>query len=212
MTQLERVHKEAIRRGNEAAIDAVARCHYMLVGLVAEAALRKILSDPAGFNDRERFLLGQERGQLARWKRAVEFAFRRHFVVPIHQDVDQFTTSAAAAAQYSTLIRLLDNDLAEVIEDRNKIAHAQWAWTLNNAETAFTGRAPPPLNYLQISRRAKLILNIAAAINDLVVSEPTFQRDFNEHYENVLSCQEGLAGMDYPAFTAELRARRRPPM
>ena len=210
LTQAERFHKEAIRRGDDPATEFAARVHHMMVGLMAEAALRKISTDPAGFNARERTLLGQERSQISRWKRAVEFAFRRHHAIPIHLEVDATTTNAAVAVQFATITSLLENDLAEVIEDRNKIAHAQWVWLLNNTETAFTGRAAPPLNYKAIDRRARMITNIAHVINDLVVSERTFQRDFQQHYNAILNLQQDLAGSDFPAFVAELRRSRRP--
>lgn len=61
LTQAERAHKAAIRSGQQVAIDFASRIHYMTVGLLAEALLRKLVADPSGFNDRERLLLAQER-------------------------------------------------------------------------------------------------------------------------------------------------------
>ncbi len=67
--------------------------------------------------------------------------------MPVHLDIDDASTSAVVAAQYALVSRLLTNDLATVIEDCNKTAHAQWRWHLNSKETAFVGAAPEPLNY-----------------------------------------------------------------
>jgi hypothetical protein len=89
LVQLERLHRNAIRVGDRAAVDAVARFHMLAVGLMAEARLRKILWDPTGFNDRERRLLLRET-QMNRWEAAVEYAFRRHYSVPVHRELDEF--------------------------------------------------------------------------------------------------------------------------
>ena len=97
-----------------------------MVGLLAEAHLRKIVSDPDGFNVKEQKLLSQESGQLDRWLRAVELAFRRHYAVPIHLEITVSTTAAGVPSQHAKLNSLLRNDLGAVIQDRNKLAHGQW--------------------------------------------------------------------------------------
>ena len=211
LTQAERSHKEAIRSGSKVAIDFAARVHHMMVGLLAEALLRKIAADPAGFNDRERVLLAQERGQLDRWKRAVELAVRRHYAIPIHLDIDHCSTEATVAEQFSTLVALLDEDLAEIIEDRNNIAHGQWAWRLNSKETTFVGPAPVPLNYRAIEVRSKIVRELEEVINDLVDSEATFVRDFQRHYSTIQALKARLDGSDYDALVRQLKARRAKP-
>jgi hypothetical protein len=209
LTQAERAHKAAIGSGQPVSIDFAARVHHMTVGLVAETLLRKLVADPAGFNDRERSLLAQQRSQLDRWKRAVELAFRRHYAIPIHLEIDESSTTSVVATQYSELITLLEGDLSEIIEDRNKIAHGQWAWTLNNKETAFTGVAPPTLNYRAIQARSKLVQEIADLIGDLIVSEPTFVRDYTRRFNRVQNLRSTLPGADYPDLVKVLKASRR---
>jgi hypothetical protein len=183
--------------------------HQLMVGMLAEAHLRKIVSDPDGFNPKERRLLSQERSQLDRWLRAVELAFRRHYSIPIHLDINASTSTAVASSQYTNLNSLLRNDLNNVIQDRNKIAHGQWEWFLNNNETALLGHAPLPLNYLASHRRSAVIKNLAGIIHALVVSERTFQRDYASFYQNITDMQSKINGADYPAFTLSLRTRRR---
>jgi hypothetical protein len=209
LTQAERAHKSAIGGGDAVAIDFAARVHHMTVGLLAEGLLRKTIADPAGFNDRERKLLGQERSQLERWKTAVELSFRRQYVVPIHLTVDASSTSPAIASQYNNVLGLLDVDLAEIIEDRNKIAHGQWAWLLNSKETRFKAPAPPPLNYRAIEVRSKLVREIDALIRDLVVSEPTFARDYKVRYDRTQSLKADLDGSDYSDLVTQLKNNRR---
>jgi hypothetical protein len=209
LTQAERAHKAAIGSGNALALDFAARVHHMTVGLMAETLLRKIVSDPAGFNDRERRLLGQQRNQLDRWKTAVDLAFRRHYAVPVHLDIDASSAGPVVAAQHATLIALLENDLAEIIEDRNELAHGQWSWVLNSKETRFVGAAPAPMNYRAIEVRGKLVREIEALIQDLVVSEPTFARDYPRRFAAIQALRNNLAGPDYPQLVRQIAARRR---
>jgi hypothetical protein len=183
--------------------------HQLMVGMLAEAYLRKIVSDPDGFNAKEKKLLSQERSQLERWKRVVEFSFRRHYSVPIHLEITETTTGIGIPSQYANIQALLQDDLSEVVQDRNKIAHAQWAWILNYAETNFDKSAAPPLNYLASQRRSVVIKDLARIVYVLVVSEPTFQRDYQSAYQAITATHAVINGADYPQYLAELQARRR---
>lgn len=212
LTQAERVHKAAIRIADAAATDFMARMHQLMIGLLAEAQLRKIISDPDGFNDKERKLLAQERTQIDRWLRAVELAFRRHYAVPVHLEIDVSTTAAAIPGQFTAITRLLCDDLEPIIDDRNKLAHAQWQWVLNSKETAFIGAAASPLNYLASYRRGLIIRNLAELIHVLVVSEPTFHRDYNLRYNCISTVHSIMDGPDYPEFESFLRSRHRKPV
>jgi hypothetical protein len=210
LTQIERFHKDAIRGGQSATIRTAARLHALVVGFVAEARLRKIVSDPDGFNDRERKLIAQAYSQVDRWERAVELGFRRHYAVPMHLEIDEASTSVTIESQYRTLIELLDKQLRPIIEDRNKTAHAQWLWHLNSRETAFVGNAPPVLNYRAIQRRSELIDYLSRIIHALAVSEPTFQRDFADTYATILTLMQDIDGSDYPDLVQQLRQRAKP--
>ena len=209
LVQIERAHKHAIRAGDQPATEALSRLHMLLVGVLAEAFLRKIVSDPGGFNDREGDLIRRAGSQLNRWHRAVELAFRRHYRVPVHLDLDEDSLPGAAHAQVEQCAELLDGDLRPIIESRNKIAHGQWVWQLNSRETDFLPqKAPPPLNYRAIWARSKVIADVGDLISVLAVSEPTFQRDYDMLIESIEDCRPLLAGDDYDEFVAELKRTR----
>jgi len=205
LVQLERLHRAAIRAGDQTATDTVSRFHMLAVGLMAEARLRKIIWDPDGFNDRERELLRRVSSQLDRWEAAVEYAFRRHYSVPVHRELDQFVLGAVPFGQLQSVLNVLRSHLSVVIDDRNKTAHDQWAWHLNSKETAFVGPAPKPLNYRAIKTRSDLIVKIGDLVNVLVVSEPTFQRDFDEINSKIDRLALLVHGNDYAAYVTVLR-------
>jgi hypothetical protein len=209
LKQAQRAHKAAISRNDDGATDFLSRIHQVMIGLLAEAELRKIVNDPDGFNDKERSVISQERTQLSRWKRSVELAIRRHYSVPLHLEISDANTAQGVTGQYGAIVNLLDNHLALVIEDRNKLAHAQWKWLLNNPETAFAGPAVPPLNYLASKRRGEIITRIARLVYTLAVSESTFQRDYSLTYSEITTIKADINGSDYPIWVKELRSRRR---
>jgi hypothetical protein len=174
---------------------------------MAEARLRKNLADPTGFNDKERKVLQRASTQLDRWTLSVELAFRRHYSVPIHRDLDEFQLGLPAFLKYRSVISLLDAHLASVIEDRNNTAHGQWAWHLNSKETAFVGPASEPLNYAAIKARSDLIEAVGDLVHILVVSEPTFERDFDVVAASIDRLSTRVEGAGYEDFARTLRSQ-----
>jgi hypothetical protein len=210
VTQAERIHKDAIRRGDEAVTEFAARVHQLMIGLLAEAELRQIVSDPGGFNDKERRLIRAEKSKELQWKRAVELAIRRHYSAPIHLEINDTNTATGVGAQYASIVDLLEKDLSVVIGDRNKLAHAQWKWRLNNKEIDFLpGPAPSPLNYLASRRTGEIIILIGRLVYTLATSEPTFQRDYSAIYSEISALRVRITGNDYSVFAKNLRSRRR---
>jgi hypothetical protein len=208
LLQIERLHKAALRANDGAAVDVLGKMHALAIGMMAEARLRQVIADPGGFNDAERMLLGGERSQLERWKRSVELAFRRHYLIPIHLPLDTVRLGPAVASQHDQVMDLLDGRLSSVIDDRNKTAHAQWLWHLNSKETSFVSPAPATPNYRSLLARSKIISGIAELVHILVVSEPTFQRDYFAVYSSIVGLEPLLDGHDQADYVRSLRATR----
>ncbi|MEU0620724.1 hypothetical protein ABZ329_07700 [Streptomyces rubiginosohelvolus] len=209
LRQAERIHKQMIRQGDVPGIAFSRRMHSLMVGMIAEARLRKIAHDPNGFNGRERELLAGSKSQIERWKSAVDFAFRRQYAIPMHLEIQNSGVEAAVISRHAIIMEMLDGDLRPIIEGRNKTAHGQWVWELNSSETNFKGRAADPVNYLAISRRGEVIDNLAEIVHILIVSEPAFQREFDRLYGKIISLRSAIDGEDYPNFEADIRSSRR---
>ncbi|MGW4743912.1 hypothetical protein ACWEPR_03795 [Streptomyces sp. NPDC004290] len=209
LRQAERIHKQMIRQGDAPGIAFSRRMHSLMVGMVAEARLRKITHDPNGFNERERTLLAGSKSQISRWQAAVDFAFRRQYAVPMHLEIQDAGVDSAVISRHEIIMNMLDGDLRPIIEGRNKTAHGQWVWELNSSETNFKGRAADPMNYLAISRRGEVIDNLAEIVHVLIVSEPAFQRDFDRLYGKISSLRSVIDGSDYPKFEANIRSSAR---
>ncbi|MFF3122636.1 hypothetical protein ACFVRD_09745 [Streptomyces sp. NPDC057908] len=205
LRQAERMHKQVIRQGDAPAVAFSRRMHSLMVGMIAEARLRKIIYDPQGFNGRERKLIARSKSQIERWKAAVDFAFRRQYAVPMHLEIRDSSVDPTIISRYEIILDMLEDDLKPIIEGRNKTAHGQWVWELNNPETEFKGRAENPLNYLAILRRGEMIDSLAEMVHILIVSEPAFQRDFDRLYGKVIATRRIIDGNDYPQFETKIR-------
>lgn len=205
LRQAERIHKQMIRRRDAPGVEFSRRMHSLMVGMIAEARLRKIIHDPQGFNERELKLISASKSQIDRWKSAVDFAFRRQYAVPMHLEIRDSSADPTVISRHGIIIDMLDGDLKPIIEGRNKTAHGQWVWELNNNETQFKGLAGESMNYLAISRRGDIINNLAEIVHVLIVSEPAFQRDFDRLYGEVSATRREIDGNDYPEFEAKIR-------
>lgn len=210
LTQLERAHKLAIREHDQPSEHALRKVHTLLLGVYAEARLRKILDDPTGFNDRERGLIWLERSQDRRWVSAVDFAARRHYGVLSHQSLDA-VLPARALQRVESVIDLLGSDLAPIITDRNKLAHGQWVWQLKSrSEDSFLiNQASYDYNYVALRARYRLLDAIGQLVNVLCVSEPTFDRDFDSLMRKIDQAKSELDGAGYADLVAQLRKSRK---
>lgn len=210
LTQVERAHKRAIREHDEPSEHALRKVHTLLLGVYAEARLRKILEDPTGFNDRERDLIWLEKSQDRRWIAAVDFAARRHYSVLSHQPLDAVLPTRALQ-RVATVIELLRSDLAPVITDRNKLAHGQWVWQLKSrSEDAFlANQAVYDYNYVALRARYRLLDSIGHLVNVLCVSEPTFDRNFDSLMRRIDQAKSDLDGAGYAALATQLRSSRK---
>ncbi|MEU8253335.1 hypothetical protein AB0C06_03580 [Micromonospora inaquosa] len=211
LVQVERAHKQAIRSNDQAATDTLARLHMLMLGMSAEARLRKVIADPNGFNDRERQIIWRVSNQADRWLEAVEMAFRRHYAVLMHLPVDEASLGLPTFIRFQEVQCLLSGDLRPVTEDRNKTAHAQWAWRLKSRkENDFlSDPAPAPLNYCAIESRKKLIGIVGELVHLLVVSQPGFDRHYAALMKRLDESRLGLDGAEYPKLVAQLRARKK---
>ncbi|MET3451232.1 hypothetical protein [Curtobacterium sp. 1544] len=180
----------------------------MTVGIFAEAVLRKIIADPHGFNQRERKAIWATRSQLDRWLLTVDLAFRRHNHVLFHDELS-INTLGDRFDRYAQIRTALERELKPLIEDRNKFAHGQWKHFLKSGkDDEFSREAPSPPTYTAIVAQYKATNAIAAMIHVLAVSDPAFQRDYDNHFRSFNDSVRRMQTDYYSDFAARLRARR----
>ena len=83
---------------------------------------------------------------------------------------------------------------------RNTLAHGQWSWPLNSEGTDISGcmiAAIKKENALSVRFKLSLLEALAILIHDLVSSPVAFERDFDEHFEQIVSTRRNLRTRHY---------------
>lgn len=107
---------------------------------------------------------------------------------------------------------VLSNELRIIIEIRNKLAHGQWVYPLNSEGTAVESDKYELINkenLQSLQQKLNLLKHLASVIHDLVVSQTTFERDFEKHFQGVSQARINLKTKDYDKYKAQLVQRKR---
>lgn len=198
--------RAAISSGDEKTIRAFVRLYALLLGAWAECRLCKLVYEPNGFNEQERTFIRSRSTQLEQWHTAVEIAFRKYYNVPKALLSDK-SLAHSTYSQYATILDMLEKDLRPIIELRNKLAHGQWVYPLNNTGDDVAQKQMGALrgeNLLSLQFKKALVSYLSDVIHDLVVSRPTFERDFNEHYRAIVATRCNLQRRDYKSYAKQM--------
>ncbi len=199
----------AISQDDKITISAFTRLYALLLGTWAECRLRKLLFEPKGFSNEDRSLIMSNKNQLDQWKKTLEIAFRRQYCVP-KAPLSKDVLSHSANSRYETLKEMLSNDLGFIIELRNKLAHGQWIYPLNDNGNDIAQSQMNALrieNLLSLQFKKKLLESLSAVIHDLIVSKPTFERDFDVHLRVVVENQRNLRNRDYEDWVRKMKQK-----
>ena len=200
--------RAAVSQNEERTVSSFVCLYALLLGAWAECRLNKLVYEPQGFNDGTRDDIRFEKTQLNKWKKAVELAFRGQYGIPKAQLSTVLPHSAKA--RYTDLLEMLEDDLGPVIELRNKLAHGQWVYPLNSEGNDIAQEQMEALraeNLLHLQIKKKLLESLSAAIHDLVVSKPTFERDFDEHFRSIVENRRNLKNRDYKTWAENMRQK-----
>lgn len=202
LTELERLHKRTIREGHDGPEHPIRRVHLLMLGVYAEAYLRKILADPTGFSPAERDEIWSKNSQNEQWKHAIKLAKIKHYGEH---------PPAEADSRLNRATQMVDAQLGTIMTDRNKLAHGQWLHQLKSGENDKFRQTPLPLdyNYTEIFERTKAIRFTADLIHKLCVSEPTFEREFQRLSDKIDECSWTIANPNEQQFKLAEQLRKR---
>lgn len=215
-TQLDRLHKLAIRRGSIPEVEAMAEVQYLYLGIEAEARLRKILSDPTGFSETDRDEIRKARSQIDRWLKAVDLSFGRHYGAWQSNGLDTDALPGDVRRKHESIRGMLNGELRPVIQNRNKIAHGQPFWQLKSGsdyEFKSTSSLIEYGDYWNLKYRRAALGAIGNVVLTLVVSLPTFERDYRLYVaafdEATSKISDNSDGSEYRRFSAGLAKQSR---
>ena len=209
MERVARALRDAIARNDTQTVDAFVRLYALLLGAWAECRLCKLLFESTGFIQQARADILEVSHQLDRWHKAVDTAFRTCYGVP-RAPLSERSLPYSAFARFTAIQEALDDDLQGVIQLRNKLAHGQWAYPLNDRGDDVAQEQMDALrveNLLSLQFKKTLLSYLCDTIHDLVVSRPTFERDFDAHYRLIVETRRNLRTRKYQSYERQLREK-----
>ena len=201
--------RDAIARRHDSEVPTFVRLFAFLLGAWAECRLLKLVHEPNTFNDQDRKRVITQTTAADRWLMTIELAFRKHYNIPSAR-LSASSLPSTAFLRFESLRKIVCSELRVAIEMRNKLAHGQWVYPLNSD---LTGVAQPQMDALRLEnlftlgQKRNLIEAITSVANDLVISRPAFERDFDKHYRVITQTQTNLARRDYRKWVAHIRTR-----
>lgn len=210
--------RDAISKDDKIIIDAFLPLYMLLLAAWAECRLKKILYESNGFSDveRERVTLKplpsgrkNKRTQYEQWQEIIDASFEKHYCIL----TADFSTllSTEDFHKYNTLKILLETELRPIIEIRNKLAHGQWEYPLNSSGNDISNDFKISIdseNLLSLQFKESLINYLLNIINDLTVSKPTFDRDFQKHFNHIVEAKRNLTNRSYKKYASSLINKR----
>lgn len=198
----------AIAEGNQKVVGTHVRLLSFLLGAWSEVRLFKLLYEPNGFSptDRVRIL---KITALDRWLLVVEIAFRRHYAIP-RAALRPPKLPSTAHFRLTTLEQTLRNELRAIITMRNKLAHGQWDYLLNEGMDDIAQEQMDDLRretVLSLVQKRKLLDILCRAVHDLAVSRPTFERDWDAHFLRFEQTRTNIKRKSYDKWEAQIHTK-----
>ena len=140
------------------------------------------------------------------WLFTIELAFRKRYNIPRAQ-LSESSLNHSIHSRYTSIVEMVDLDLRSIVEVRNKLAHGQWRYPLNSDNNDVSQEHMDSLrkeNILSLQYKKQLINHLSNIIHDLVVSKPTFERDFDRHYMFIVNTRMNLKSRDYNDYKEKL--------
>ena len=205
--EIEFVTKQSIRSGNSRdSLESFKRIYAFLIAAWAETRLNKLLCETHTFSNSAISILRNQNSQLNTWLKAVELAFKHHHNLT-GETLTQDNIGRIHFDRFEALKNILQNELKAVIEVRNKLAHGQWLYQLNSRSTNLSIDIHHALNnenHLSLMFKFQIIKNLSDIVHDLIMSLPTFERDFNNIFNKLTTAQTNLVNRDYEDYVQQL--------
>jgi hypothetical protein len=200
--------KDCLAKRQASSSEALLKTFILLIGAWSEVRFLKILHEPNAFSDEERLRVLGGAAKIDQWKLAVEIGFRRRYGIP----AASLSSNLARTARhrFEDLMSLIGNDLAPIIQIRNRLAHGQWCRTFNNELTEISQPTMAILNTenaLSANFKMKIIDVISTITNDLLVGGAAFERDFDNHYRILEQTKFNLRNRNFEQWADMLRQK-----
>lgn len=196
--------KQAIRNQQSSQTIMFTRMYFLLLGAWAEVRLLKLLHESGGFPVSIRRNTMSKDKLYEKWQEALSSAFEHKYECTINK------LPKTPKLRFDEISKYMAKYLQPVIIVRNRLAHGQLIYPLNNELTKISEETKAIYeteNILLLQHKKRLLNEIANTIHDLVVSKPTFERDFDNHFKKIEYIERDLSTRSYKKYTIALLKR-----
>jgi hypothetical protein len=187
ITHINRSLNEAIRTNNHELEFINVRIIIFLYASYIECSLEYIVEFYGSQIDLQlKNKIQNSRTHIDKWKLILDEMFKKHYLNSKIKSYSIANLGHAAYHRYQYLLSVINNDIASIIEIRNKIAHGQWAIALNNDGNDKNQNITTKL--WTLSKKDTMLVkttttNFLKIMNELVASKKAFENIF-EKYTN----------------------------
>ena len=161
----------AIREKQDPDLISLTKMYALLYSAYVETSFLKLIHTPKAFTDSEIIQIMAERNLEQKWLKCVDLAFNKL----------NTTNLGEVANKKQTLHRLLQEYIIDPSQIRNKVAHGQWVYCLNNECTKVnhdTTALMANLDFVKIEKYFCIYDKFHQCILDLLISHRTHYRDY----------------------------------
>ncbi|TBV26518.1 hypothetical protein DMZ43_05470 [Meridianimaribacter sp. CL38] len=177
-----------------------------LVTCWSEVRILKLTYEDNAFSQSEIGIIINSGTLADKWKNALKIAVCKAY--NLNPTVDFVSLLPfTPKSRYLEIHHLIESDLLPSIEIRNRIAHGQWKYAftndLRNTNTQLTGHLRQE-NIVKLQLKRKLLTGLSFLIHDLIISEATFDRDFDKNYRLIEENKRNLHKRDYASYKLKM--------
>lgn len=210
ITSVQRTLRDYVRKDETKNIYIYTKILSHLINSWAEVRILKIVFEKHAYTNSEKNRILGAGNVKDRWVTALGIAFSKAYKIP-EKNIDDISVPFTQRICYKMLLRLLNEDLLDSNQLRNRIAHGQWVYAFSEDLTGFqddlTGRLRQE-NIVQLQLKYKMFVSLAQIIHDLAVSRPAFERDFNGHYRKIEGQKINFHNRNFEDYKTMMVAKR----
>lgn len=182
ITRLECALNLAIRRGEIHSANIQVRCLTILWIAYLEVSLCCILHSANQLTYSERRAIAAKRTLVDKWRSLLDSCFRKYYMSSKQKAFTKLSLGTSHFHRFSELKTLLEDDIAPLIEVRNRLAHGQWHIAFNNEGTC---KSQDLTSHIwRISKKDTLFMrslghNFVVVMTELTCSRGAFEKKFD---------------------------------
>jgi len=197
---------ESIKKSNSTLIKTNTRLLTFLLGTFAETFLNSFIHE-SHYQTKKPYFESHEisdilniQKQEERWKYIIKFSIEKK----LQKKYDEL--ERVEKLVYDDILKTFTEHIIPIILLRNKIAHGNWTYIINGADTIIyngltTETALNQENYLSLKHKKTLLIKLKELLIALISGDDTIYEDYNNAYPNIENISREINDISFKNFS-----------